>query len=142
VDFLAALESTALSQMLRMSRWSYPLVNIGHLIGIALLFGAIVPLDLRTMGLWKRISLAASSAVLVPVAAAGLAIATVTGLVLFSVRATEYAAMPLFWAKIGLVALGTLNAALVAGRGASAGAALVSIVVWLGALSAGRLLGY
>ena len=43
----AALEATALSQALRASIWLYPLVNTGHVVGIALLFGAIVPLDLR-----------------------------------------------------------------------------------------------
>ena len=36
------LQASALSQALRGSVWLYPLVNTGHVLGIALLFGAIV----------------------------------------------------------------------------------------------------
>ena len=53
----AALQATALSQTLRTSIWLYPLVNTGHVVGIALLFGAIVPVDLRLLGRWPQVPL-------------------------------------------------------------------------------------
>lgn len=141
-DLLASLESSGLAQALRTSRWGYPLLNIGHLLGVALLFGAIVPLDLRALGAWRSVDPDALSQVLVPVAALGFATAVTTGLILFSVRASDYAGMALFWTKMGLVLLGGANALLIARRGLSPGPALLSVVCWVAAIACGRLLGY
>ena len=52
-DWAAALEATALATGLRNSVWSYPLVNAAHILGVALLVGSIVPLDLRLLGAWR-----------------------------------------------------------------------------------------
>jgi len=52
---LAALEGTALAQALRVSRWGCAAVNAGHVLGVALLVGAIVPLNLRLLGLWRGV---------------------------------------------------------------------------------------
>ena len=70
-DVLSALQDAALVGALRRSRWVYPLVNAGHIVGLALLFGAIVPLDLRLLGLWQRVSLGVLARTLLPVAIAG-----------------------------------------------------------------------
>lgn len=48
-QWLAALEATELARALRDSVWIYPLVNAGHILGVALLVGSIVPLDLRLL---------------------------------------------------------------------------------------------
>ena len=47
-----SVQATGLSQTLRASLWLYPMVNTGHVVGIALLFGAMVPL--RTFGCSAR----------------------------------------------------------------------------------------
>jgi hypothetical protein len=133
-DSLAGLEGSWFAQALRTSRWGYPVLNIAHLLGIALLFGSIVPLDLRALGLWGSVDLDSLARVLV--------LAVVTGFGLFSVRASEYGSMPLFWGKLGLLGLGAANAILVRLRSHTAAAALVSILAWSGAIAAGRLLGY
>src|SRR5262245_14672891 len=99
-EILTGLEGSALAGGLRSSKWIYPLVNAGHIAGIALLFGSIAAFDLRLMGAWRRVPLDALSRVLVPVAAAGLALAAACGGLLFIVKATEYAASPLFRAKM------------------------------------------
>ncbi len=72
-----------------------------------------------------------------------------TGLLLFSVAAREYAAAPLFWAKTALIALGVTNALALGGpRLAAASAArrraagTASLLLWTGAISADRWLGY
>lgn len=147
--FLAAIEASAAAEHLRFSRYTYPFVNAAHVVGIAALFGAILPLDLRLMGLFPRAPLAELARVLRPVAAAGFVLAAATGLLLFSVRATGYAETPLFAAKMALVALGLANALLLTGRRLVAAppsrqrlAAGASIGVWLGAIFAGRWLGY
>ena len=112
---LAALrkyvEGSALAAGLRSSKWIYPLVNAGHIAGIALLFGGIAGFDLRLMGAWRRVPLDALAQVLVPVAAAGLVLAALCGSLLFIVKATEYAASSLFQAKMAMLVLGLLNIA-------------------------------
>jgi hypothetical protein len=156
-EFASALQSTGLATALRQSFWVYPIVNAGHIVGLALLFGAIVPLDLRLLGVWPRVPLAAMSRILLPVALAGLALAVPTGVLLFSVRATEYAATPLLWLKFSLIACAIANALLLrlslpwavfehsdltgtTPRLQLAGA--LSIGLWLGAIVAGRMIGY
>jgi hypothetical protein len=152
-----ALQDTGLATALRQSFWVYPLVNAGHIVGLALLFGAIVPLDLRLLGFWQKVPLAAMSRMLLPVAIAGLLLAVPTGILLFSVRATEYAAMPLLWLKFGFVACAIANALLlrlslawtVHEQSGLAGttprlqlAGALSIGLWLAAIVAGRMIGY
>lgn len=148
-DLWAALEATALATHLRGSRWTYPLVNAGHILGIALLVGSVVPLDLRLLGLWGSVAREAAEHLLVPVAAVGLAVAATTGVLLFLVQARDYAVLGLFQAKLALIAFATLNALAAVAlrrRGGSerlmAGLAAVSLLCWPAALVAGRMLGY
>jgi len=149
-ELLQAVYDSGLASHLRGSRWSYPLVNTGHIVGIALLFGAIVPLDLRLVGLWRQVPIVALSRVLLPVALAGLVLAVATGALLFSVRATEYAQVPLFSVKLAVVAVAIANAVLLARLAPLAtqpprrlrviGA--TSIALWLAAILCGRMIGY
>ena len=108
--FFAALEATAPAQYLRASRWGYAAVSGAHILGIALLVGSILPLNLRLLGLWPSIPRENLLRVLVPIAATGLALAVLTGTLLFSVRAQEYASVGYLQAKIVLVLLGLLSA--------------------------------
>lgn len=146
----AILEGLALAEWLRYSRWGYAAVNATHVIGISLLFGAAVTLDLRLLGLWRSIALRPLYRVLSHVAASGLIVAIASGALLFCVRATEYAALDLFLAKITLIAMGAaLAAALHFGfdierisrtRQRLAGA--LSLSIWLTVLICGRMLAF
>ena len=89
---------------------TYPLINAAHLLGMALLVGAMVPLDLRLLGAWPRTALQSLWPVLVACAVAGLLLAIFTGALLFIARAGDYLASPLFAAKMTVVALGVANA--------------------------------
>jgi hypothetical protein len=157
-NFLAALEASALATALGQSVWVYPLVNAGHLLGVALLVGGIAPLDLRLLGVWRAVPLAPLWRVLTRTAGFGLVLAAVCGALLFSTRATDYARSPLFVAKMAVVAAGVVNL-LVFHRLAALGgrptrpvpddlprgarlAGGISLAAWLAALILGRLLGY
>lgn len=157
--YAQAVQASALSQTLRASIWLYPLVNTGHLLGIGLLFGAIVPLDLRLTGCWRSVPLAPLVRVLVPVAIAGLVLAIATGVLLFATRPVDYVAEPLFIAKFVLLAAAVGNALLLrrlpqwrwievdhADRQPIPVrwklAAALSIGLWLGVITIGRLIGY
>ncbi len=151
-EVLAAIEGTDLAVTLRGARWTYAALNALHIAGVALLFGAAVPLSLRLLGMWPRISSETVARLLVPVAASGLALALATGAALFSVRAREYAGNGFLQIKLLLVVVGVLSALAahasyglwlraVSGRRIKAHAA-VSIGCWSGALLSGRLIAF
>jgi hypothetical protein len=150
-----ALAAWPVAEALRRSAILYPLVNAAHILGIGLLFGTIATLDLRLLGAFRAVPLAQVGPVLARMAGAGLVLAAATGLLLFSTRPAAYAENPAFLAKLGLVGIGVANVALLrAGRGwraALAGAApsggvraaaAVSLAAWVGAVLAGRWIGF
>ncbi len=150
--WLAALETAPGIEWLRLSSWAYAAANTLHVVGIALLFGSIVPLDLRLAG-WRRgdASLAALSRLLLPIAKIGFALAALTGLLLFAADARTYAASPLFQAKLVVIAAALVNAGLLSRvdwnaprlsnrRLAAAGG--VSLLLWLTAIGLGRWIAY
>ena len=147
-ELAAAIEASGLAGFLRASRWTYPLVNAAHLLGVALLVGAVAPMDLRLVGVWRRdVPVATVLRLLRPVAACGAGLAVLTGALLFTVQARDYVALPAFWLKLGLVGLGLAHAlgnpAIAgAGRGRQRLAGALSLAVWLSVLVLGRLLGY
>lgn len=157
MELLAGLEQLPLAAALRGSVWAYPLVNAAHIVGIALLFGAIVPLDLRLLGAFGSVEAAILARVLVPVAMGGLTLAVVAGALLFITDAADYGGSRLFLAKMAVVALAVTNALLLRGvpawRRARAGtgaaitprlrlAGAASMGLWLAAILLGRLVGY
>lgn len=109
VDALTALQDWEPVAALRQSRWTYASVNAAHIVGLALLFGAIVPLDLRLMGWRRTVPIRAMVRTLLPLAITGLVLAVAAGLLLFSIRAVEYAGTTLFQVKMALVACALLN---------------------------------
>jgi hypothetical protein len=157
VEWLTALEGLPFVVELRNSRWTYATVNASHIVGIALLFGAIIPLDLRLMGCWRPVPIRTLARILVPVAAGGLALAITAGVLLFAIRASEYATLTLFWVKLTLIVCGIANALLL--RTASQwetsqaateitppprlrAAGALSIALWLSVIVCGRMLAF
>lgn len=144
------------ARWLQGSGTAYLLVNTAHILGLALLLGAIVALDLRLAG-WLRgaDALTVLAPTLSRTAAAGLGLALLTGLWLFSVRPVEYVQNPAFLWKMGLLLAALLNVAwqhaapgwrgVLAGARPAAGVrwrARLSLLLWLGVLLAGRWIGF
>lgn len=140
-ELAAALEASQLGQFLKASRWVYPLVNTGHILGLALLVGAIVPMDLRLLrgdagAVWLR-----------RYAAAGLTLAIACGALLFVTQATDYVVSAWFRAKMAVLALALVNIAAHPRlaplpdrrRRVAAG---VSLAAWPTILLLGRMIGY
>lgn len=155
---LLAVENLAVVSALRNSTFMYPLVNAGHILGVALLVGGIIPLDLRLLGLWRQYPVMIFIDVLRTTAAFGLGLAIVCGAVLFATGAADYAGSTLFQVKMGLVLIGVLNTWVLARvlkrediwslpmkarmpLSLRVGAVL-SLAFWVSALVFGRLLGY
>lgn len=151
-SFAASVEGTAFVKALKFSPYGYAMANLAHVLGIALLVGAIVPMDLRLLGVRRDLDLSALTRLLAPVAALGLLIAVSAGLVLFSVRAQHYVNVTIFGWKLALIATGALLAIIFhlraglwldrATRGQEVFHGVTSLLCWLGALSAGRMIAY
>ncbi|TAX37286.1 DUF6644 family protein [Rhizobium leguminosarum] len=155
IDILEWLSATTPAVALRRSGTLYMFVNAAHILAIGLLIGAILPLDLRLAGLFRKVPVEIVAPFLSRSAGVGLAAAMLTGFCLFSVRAVEYAANPAFLAKLCLIAFGLLNLSIVhLGRGwktaVSTGivrpglrfSAVLSAAVWIAAVLAGRWIGF
>jgi hypothetical protein len=156
---MAWLQGSTLGHFMRESGpWTYAVVNLAHILGIASLFGAILIIDLRLLGVWRRVPLASIAAVAAPVAACGFVLAASTGIGLLATKATEYLGNPFIYIKFPAIAAGFLNAVVL--RRSSAWGALhrgqlsprqnrqlawmggISLASWLTAITAGRLIAY
>ena len=149
---LAPVEHSSIAAYFRTARWGYAILNAAHIAGIAVLVGSIIPLDLRLLGLWPDIDRRALARILIPTAISGLCLAGATGLILFSVRASEYAALNLFQLKLIIIATGVASALAMhyrhgrlletADRKELIAAGAVSMLCWLGALLCGRMIAF
>ena len=77
--------------------------------GIATLFGSVLALDLRLLGLWRRVPLAALERPALTLAACGFAIAVTSGVALITTNGTEYVGNPFLLIKFSAIGLGLLN---------------------------------
>ncbi len=156
---LVWLEQSALGELMRTSSlWTYPFVNLLHIFGIAALFGGATIIDLRLLGVWRRIPIAAISETAVPVSRAGFFLAASTGVGLLATNSTEYVGNPFLLVKFAAIAAGLINVALLnlspawkAHRlrelqpGESRRLAIfggISLATWIVAVAAGRLIAY
>lgn len=151
-EILSGIEQLGLVRALKASFIAYPIVNALHILSIGVLLTSVLLMDLRIVGAFSSIPPAPFAALLRRTAFVAFAGAVVTGLLLFSVRASEYAAMPIFLAKMALIFLAGLNflafAILTRGKddlaaGTTATAlAILSLVLWISVLFAGRFIGF
>jgi hypothetical protein len=154
---MGAMEASALGQAMRQWLWLYPSVEAVHIIGIAVLVGSILVLDLRLLGFSRSLPVRRLAAHVLPWSAASFALIVPSGLAMFVAHAGELMANPVFPVKIGLILLAGANAGIFhAGvfRGAAQwdvdvvppiaarAAAGLSLVLWLSVIACGRLLAY
>lgn len=148
--WLAALQASGLGAALRSSLWLYPLVETLHVLGLALLVGAIATFDVRVLRANAGFDLAGWSRSVLPVARFGFALAVPMGFLLFTTEATAYARNPLFLTKLTLIALALVNLVLFhrhARRRSGLTPALrrmagLSLALWVLVLACGRLIAY
>jgi hypothetical protein len=150
---LGALEALGLASHLARSAPLYALASAGHVLGIGLLLGPILLVDLHLVGLLRRLD-GPALLFLRRAAAWGVALAAGTGLLLFAVRPFEYFGNPAMRLKLLVVALAVLHAlalewrwrvapaTLRPGSGATRAAGLTSLLLWLAALGLGRWIAF
>ena len=156
-QLLIALEQSALGGAIRQSVWAYPTANVGHILALMLFAGAVAVMDLRLLGAFAATPAAAVVRRARRVAALGLLLMAITGSVLLTAEASHVAMNPVLQIKAGLIALGILNALLLAGPAVAtlerAGpyaavptrarlAAGLSLIIWMTVAACGRLIAY
>ncbi len=158
-DFLSWVESSALGQLMRdAGPWNYAVVNLTHVFGVAALFGSILVLDLRLLGLWRRVPIAALASATVPVGKTGIAVALTTGVLLLATNGSEYIGNPFLLVKFPAIGIGLINVFVlsrttawkVLGERELSSAEQrqlrmmggISLVSWVTAVTAGRMIAY
>ncbi len=129
--------------------WLYPMLESAHIVGVALLVGNLVLLELRVWGLGAELPMATLARLGLAVSAAGFCLLGATGLLMFAAAPQELLANRFFVIKMGLVSLAGLNALsfhLRQGlqkldRLAKAQTAL-SLGLWLAVIICGRWIAY
>ena len=143
---LVALEGIWLAQAMKYSTWLYPTVETVHIWGIGMLFGSVVLMDLRVLGLGKALDYSALSRLGIAVSVLGLSLAVITGSMLFITHASDLIASRLFILKMCLIFLLITNAALLRMRvvinAATKAQAVISLVGWASVIGLGRWLAY
>lgn len=150
------LETTGLARWVGESLWGYPMMLSLHIVGLAIVVGISWMQDFRILGLVGNVSYAALAR-LSGLARLGLLVNAGSGLALFSSQATLFVESLPFLTKISAIVAGVvvglpLQSRLsrdgsgwdLSGRprGAARVLAVVSIVCWLIAIVAGRLIAY
>jgi len=152
----ASLVGTPLNQWIQETYWFWPVLEITHFIGLSLLLGGLIIIDLRLAGHIKSLGLTATHQLL-PFVILGFGLNLVTGILFFYGDPMRYAINIGFQIKMVLVLIAGLNAALYYWKihpvthtwNAQADSppiakfvAYASLAVWAGVLICGRLIPY
>ena len=135
--------------------WVWPICEVLHFVGLCLLFGVTLLVNLRMVGFITGVALAEVNRLL-PWAMAGLGINIITGMLFFLAAPEQYTQNSAFVWKMGLVVLGGLSLlypAMFDQEHASTSdvlhapltrkvVAACSLVIWVGVIFFGRFLPY
>lgn len=154
---LGWIEHSALATAMRQDIWLYPAIEILHIFGFVTLVGSIVMLDLRLLGLSPRIPARLLARHLLPWTLGALIVIVPTGLMMFIAHASDFISNTAFVLKMSLIFAAGFNAIAFhlgpyrsvsewdsnfATPAAAKAHALVSILIWMGVITCGRLLAY
>ena len=157
MHFLSSLEHNAFGTWVREAPtiWAYATILFLHTIGLGFVVGVNVAIDLRILGVARQMPLAPMRK-LFPWMWAGFIVNALSGVALLVADATTKLANPVFLVKMTFIALGVVNMGWSKRKlfddpqtleqypptSHAKRVAIVSLVLWIGATTAGRLMGY
>ncbi|HSW08190.1 hypothetical protein [Aquabacterium sp.] len=129
--------------------WVYPALEVLHIVGIALLVGNLVLLELRVWGAGAALAVPALARLALPVALAGFGLIAASGVLMFAGQAAELLSNRVFVVKMGLVMVAGCNAALFHARHglqrldrAARAQTALSLGLWIAVIICGRWIAY
>ncbi|NKB38372.1 MAG: hypothetical protein GKR93_14615 [Gammaproteobacteria bacterium] len=152
-DFLLSIESSTLAQLMKQVGWLFPGAEIFHFIGLCLLIGSLLIVDIRLLGLADEVSMDAVYKFL-PIAVLGFFINLLTGILFFFNDPFRYYPNIAFRIKLVLILLAGINALYfmvtahrhpdLASKGDSKlkTVAALSLLLWFSVIVCGRMIPY
>jgi hypothetical protein len=156
MEFLRAIEQSSFSQWVTGSSsvLAFPTILLLHTIGMGVVVGINAGIDLRILGLAPALPLAPMERFF-PLLWVGFWVNAFTGVILLAADATTKMANPDFYVKMGFIALAIINLRIIRNRvfrdpfidkkpitSDVKVLAVTSMIFWLGAITAGRLMAY
>jgi hypothetical protein len=155
LQFCTWCENSGLGNTIRNSPWMFPIIEVFHLLGLAVIGGAVLMINLRLFGLGlKRQPAGEVLADVKPFLIGSLMVMIVSGGLLFSSEAIKCYYHGAFWFKMASLLLAivftfTVQRGVIAradtkniGPMAMKLVALVSLILWTGVGIAGRWIGF
>jgi hypothetical protein len=158
IQTLEAIQGSGIASAIRQSLWMFPVLEAIHVIGLTLVFGTIMVVDLRILGIASaNRAYARVSDDMLKWTWGAFALAALTGALMFTTNARVYFDNTFFRLKFALMALAGLNMLmfqLTAGRSAASwgengrapaigrAAAVASLMLWVLVIGMGRSVGF
>jgi hypothetical protein len=154
LHFFAWCEHSAVGGAIRSSNWLFPVIEAFHLLGLAVIGGAVLVVDLRLFGIGlRRQPVAQLARDAQPWLIASLMVMIATGILMFMSEAIKCYYHPAFWVKmtslfLAIVFTFTVHKKVVMEDEARMGplwsklVALVSVALWSGVGIGGRWIGF
>ena len=155
METLSAIENSGVGIWVRESGslWSYPTIIFLHSLGLSFLVGMSVVVDLRVLGVASRLPIAPLEG-LFPLMWLGFWINTASGVALLVADASTMLVSAVFWVKMACIVAAMISMVFVRRRVFASPRvdsdppltvkllAVSSLVLWTGAIIAGRLTAY
>ena len=156
MNFLSSIENSGFSAWVRESPsvWAYPSIIFLHAVGLSIVVGLSSVIDLAILGFAPGLPLA-PMAKLYRLIGIGFWMNAISGIVLTMVDATTMLINPIFWIKMFLIGLAVADVLIIKKKvfgdplldkrplaGDVRALAILSLVLWTGAVTAGRLTAY
>jgi hypothetical protein len=129
--------------------WAYPALEVLHIVGVALLLGNLLALELRVWGVVAELPLLPLARLSLSLSLAGFGLLVISGVLMFAAAPGELLANRSFLWKMGLLQLAGLNAAWFHARGGLArldrlarAQTALSLGLWLSIIMLGRWIAY
>ena len=156
VSFAESIADSALTQWIQSTYWLWPILEITHFIGLTLLLGGLIVIDLRMAGFFRAIDPITTHKIL-PAVILGFVLNLTTGILFFYGDPMRYSINIGFQIKMLLVLIAGVNAAVyhlkvdpilqnmdrsLASPVIAKLVAYTSLGAWIGVLLLGRLIPY
>lgn len=129
--------------------WAYPILEVVHIVGIALLLGNLMMLEMRVFGWGAALPVRDLARLSLLIATVGFGLAALSGLTMFATQPAELLSNRIFTVKMLLLMLAAANAAWFHARdslgrldGMARVLMVVSSLIWLAVVACGRWIAY
>lgn len=150
LELFQSIENSGVGGAIRDSKWLFPVIEAVHLLGLAVIGGAVLIVDLRLLGFGLRRQPASEIARgAQPWLIGSLLVMLATGSLLFTSEATKCYYHEAFWVKMTSLALAILFTFTIRRKVTRADDArwfkavgVISVVLWSGVGIGGRWIGF